>query len=134
MKRKSSAIPPNLSCENSTTDKRCKLFQTTFAFYKIYLFLFIKHSLIEWYLQPFFLNICYVVKDLYLVKNSFFYHIGVPAFVLQLFSNSLSKSLFKLFSISLGTSSSPSIWKESYIIPLLKKGSMFDASKYRGIS
>ena len=82
-----------------------------------------------------FLNESSLVKDLHLVKPVFSPGPdGVPACILRFCANSLSKPLLKLFSLSLETSLFPSIWKESFIIPLLKKGSKSEASNYRGIS
>jgi len=45
----------------------------------------------------------------------------------------LCVALHKLFTLSLETSDFPHRWKESFVIPLHKKGSKLNACNYRGI-
>lgn len=59
---------------------------------------------------------------------------GVPASILRTCADWLYIPLTDLFNVSLCSGIFPDIWKESYIIPLHKSGSRFDAENYRGIA
>ena len=59
---------------------------------------------------------------------------GIPSFILKEFHSSLSAALHKLFNLSLSIGHIPAIWKESYLIPLLKNGSRLNVENYRGIA
>jgi len=54
--------------------------------------------------------------------------------VLRYCADTLTRPLHKLFTLSLETSDFPHRWKESFDIPLHKKGSKLNACNYRGIS
>jgi hypothetical protein len=142
MKRKSAAFPCKLEFENAIADTDqamadmfARFFQTTY--------LPATHNTQSYpYNIPCsngiftpLLNESSIARDLHLVTPLYSPGPdGIPACVLRFCANSLSKPLLKLFSLSLETSFFPSIWKESFIIPLLKKGSKSDATNYRGIS
>lgn len=59
---------------------------------------------------------------------------GVPACVLTYCASSLSEPILKLFKLSLKSAAFPAIWKQSFIIPLHKKGSRSNIENYRGIA
>jgi len=58
----------------------------------------------------------------------------VPSCDIKKCADALCKSLSKLFQISLRHSYFPEVWKDSFIIPLHKKGSKSDIKNYRGIA
>jgi len=49
-------------------------------------------------------------------------------------AEALCKPLLKLFTLSLESSQIPNMWKESFVLPLHKKGTKVKACKFRGIS
>jgi len=59
---------------------------------------------------------------------------NIPSCLLKECCSSLAAPLHKLFNLSLESSTFPYLWKESYIIPLHKKGGKSDISNYRGIA
>lgn len=59
---------------------------------------------------------------------------GIPNNILKNCADSLSYPLTILFNHSLRTGYLPSLWKESYIIPLYKSGNKNSVSNYRGIA
>jgi len=54
--------------------------------------------------------------------------------VLKFCASTLCKLILKLFNLSISSSVFPTIWKDSFIIPLHKKGAKADAQNYRGFS
>lgn len=59
---------------------------------------------------------------------------GIPSIILKRCAVSLSSSLASIFNLSLRSGIFPSLWKQSYIFPVFKKGSRRDISNYRGIA
>jgi len=58
----------------------------------------------------------------------------IPSCILRNCSSYLALPVTLIFNLSLSQCRFPSIWKESFIIPLLKKGNKSDISNYRGIA
>jgi len=54
--------------------------------------------------------------------------------VLKFCASTICKPILKLFNLSISSSVFPTIWKDSFIIPLNKKGARADGQNYRGIS
>jgi len=59
---------------------------------------------------------------------------GLPGCVLKFCASTICKPILKLFSLSISSSLFPTIWKDSFIIPLHKKGAKAGAQNYRSIS
>ena len=59
---------------------------------------------------------------------------GLPPAFLKSMSKELAKPLFWLFNSSLESSTLPSVWKESFLIPIFKSGKKADIKNYRGIA
>jgi len=58
----------------------------------------------------------------------------IPSCILRNCSSYLALPLTLILNLSLSQCRFPSIWKESFIIPLFKKGNKSDISNYRGIA
>jgi Reverse transcriptase (RNA-dependent DNA polymerase) len=59
---------------------------------------------------------------------------GITPLILKKLVSVLSAPLTLVFNLSLASGVFPSIWKESYVVPLFKSGDKRDISCYRGIS
>lgn len=59
---------------------------------------------------------------------------GIPSIVLNKCIHSLSAPLATVFNLSLESGVFPTIWKESYVFPVHKKGCKQTVSNYRGIA
>jgi len=59
---------------------------------------------------------------------------GLPGCVLKFCARTICKPILKLFNLSISSSVFPTIWKDSFIIPLHKKGAKVNVQNYRGIS
>ncbi|XP_075150626.1 uncharacterized protein LOC142224724 [Haematobia irritans] len=59
---------------------------------------------------------------------------GIPPNILKFCADNLKVALTKIFNTPISFSYVPEIWKQSYITPLLKSGSRFEVSNYRGIA
>jgi len=59
---------------------------------------------------------------------------GLPGCVLKFCARTICKPILQLFHLSISTSVFPTIWKDSFIIPLHKKGAKVNVQSYRGIS
>lgn len=59
---------------------------------------------------------------------------GIPSNILKFCADSLFDPLTRIFNDSLHTGYLPSLWKDSFIIPLFKSGSKIEVSNYRGIA
>jgi len=59
---------------------------------------------------------------------------GLPACVLKFCARTVCKPILKLFHLSISSSVFPTIWKDSFIIPLHKKGAKVNVQNYRGFS
>ena len=141
-KRQSSSYPSSLSYENSKAytdqaiaDLFATFFQTTYSSsnysFESYPFDMPRSNCI---FSP-LISEESLIRDLEMVKPVFSPGPdGVPGCVLRYGARALCGPLLKLFSLSLDSAIFPSIWKESFIIPLHKKGSKSDAKNYRGIS
>jgi len=57
---------------------------------------------------------------------------GLPGCVLKFCASTICKPILKLFNMSISSSVFPTIWKDSFVIPLHKKGAKADAQSYRG--
>lgn len=141
-KRKTSSYPSSLFFENTTVtsdqaiaDLFAKFFQTTYSTLphseQPYSYAVSKSNLIfcPTINESSLLNDLQRVKPVYSPGPD-----GIPGCVLRFCAEALCKPLLKLFTLSLESSQFPHIWKESFVIPLHKKGSKLDASNYRGIS
>jgi len=59
---------------------------------------------------------------------------GLSGCVLKFCARTICKPILKLFHLSISSSVFPTIWKDSFIIPLQKKGAKVNVQNYRGIS
>ena len=57
----------------------------------------------------------------------------LPAVILKSCAEELAAPITKLIRLILGSGTWPTIWKNHWMVPVFKKGSVFDPSKYRGI-
>ena len=81
------------------------------------------------------LNVTTVLSNLKTLKNSFDPGPdGIPNNILKHCADFLSYPLTILFNLSLRNGYLPTLWKESYIIPLYKSGNKINVSNYRGIA
>jgi len=140
-KRKTSSYPSSLFLENTTVTSDqaialfAKFFQTTYSTLphseQPYSYAVSKSNLIFCPIinESSLLNDLQRVKPVYSPGPD-----GIPACVLRFCAEALCKPLLKLFTLSPESSQFPHIWKESFMIPLHKKGSKLDASNYWGIS
>jgi len=58
---------------------------------------------------------------------------GLPGCVLKFCASTICLPILKLFNLSISSTVFPTICKDSFIIPLHKKGAKADAQNYRGI-
>ena len=59
---------------------------------------------------------------------------GIPAIVLKKCANSIAIPLAEIFNKSLSQAKFPTLWKESVMFPIHKKGEKRDVTNYRGIT
>jgi len=59
---------------------------------------------------------------------------GLPGCVLKFCARTICKPVLKLFHLSISSPVYPTIWKDSFIFPLQKKGAKVNVHNYRGIS